>query len=35
MKTFHKHMQKKEKKENDKKFDSKCSEDYPESDNNK
>ncbi len=29
-----KHMKKKEKKENDKKFDSECSEDYPESDNN-
>jgi hypothetical protein len=28
-----KHMKNKEKKENDKKFDSECSEDYPESDN--
>jgi hypothetical protein len=28
------HMQNKEKKENDKKFDSECSEDYPESNDN-
>ena len=29
------HMQNKEKKENDKKFDSECSEDYPESNDDK
>ncbi len=39
MKTFQrykkmdKHMQNKEKKENDKRFDNECSEDYPESNN--
>ena len=33
LKKMDEHMQNKEKKEKDKKFDSECSEDYPESDN--
>jgi hypothetical protein len=32
LKKMNEHMKKKEKKEHDKKFDSECSEDYPESD---
>jgi hypothetical protein len=35
LKKMNKHMQNKEKNENDKKFDSECSEDYPESDDDK
>ncbi len=35
LKKMDKHMQNKEKKENDKQFDSECSEDYPESDDDK
>ena len=34
LKKMDEHMQNKEKKENDKKCDSECSEDYPESDDN-
>ncbi len=34
LKKMDEHMQNKEKIENDKKFDSECSEDYPESDDN-
>ncbi len=33
LKKMNEHMQNKEKRENDKKFDSECSEDYSESDN--